>query len=91
MPLSGPDAAVSGPSGVTAVGINVTATDATAPSFLTAYPSAPTRPTASNLNFDPGEDVPNLVIVGTETNSQISCFNNASSVDVVGDVTGHCQ
>jgi hypothetical protein len=69
MPLSGRDAAFSGASGATAVGINVTATDATAPSFLTVYPAAPTRPTASNLNFDPGEDVPNLVIVGTGSNS----------------------
>ncbi len=78
-------------SGVTAVVINTTATDATQPSFLTVYPSAASPPTASNLNFGPGQDVPNLVIVGTGTGSQISFFNNGGSVDVVGDVAGYYQ
>ena len=51
------------PAGATAVVANVTATGATAQSFLTAYPDGTTRPLASNLNFSAGQTVPNLVTV----------------------------
>ena len=37
-------------------------TDTTAPSFLTAWPTGETRPLASNLNYTPGETIPNLVV-----------------------------
>ena len=41
--------------GVGAVVLNVTATGPTAQGYLTVYPTGGTRPTASNLNFMPGE------------------------------------
>jgi hypothetical protein len=88
MPLSVPRRGGLPSSGVAAVVINVIASDDTAPKFLTVYASARTQPTASNLNVDPGEDVPYLVIVGTGTNSQITFLQpNTGSVDVVGEVT----
>ena len=54
-------------SGVGAVALNVTVTNPTAPSFLTVWPTGDTAPLASNLNYLPGQTVPNLVIakVGT--------------------------
>jgi hypothetical protein len=70
--------------------MNVTVTDATAPSFLTVWPTNMPRPTASNLNFSPGQTVANRVIVavapGTGT---VSVFNPAGSVDVIFDVNGY--
>ncbi|GAA0661188.1 hypothetical protein GCM10010193_10290 [Kitasatospora atroaurantiaca] len=44
--------------------VNVTATQPSQPGFLTVwgYPSADQRPNASNLNFEAGQTVPNLVV-----------------------------
>jgi hypothetical protein len=75
--------------GVTAVALNVTATDPTQPSYLTVWPTGASRPTASNLNFGPGETVPNLTELGVGDNGQVSIYNPAGSVDVVIDVEGY--
>jgi hypothetical protein len=76
-------------SGVSAAVLNVTATGPTKQSFLTAWPTGQTQPTASNLNFSPGQTVPNRVIVPVGTGGQVSIFNAAGNVDVVVDVSGY--
>lgn len=48
---------------VAAVVLNVTVTEPDSVSFLTAWPGATARPVASNLNYRPGQTVPNLVVV----------------------------
>ena len=63
------------PAGATAVVANVTATGATAQSFLTAYPDGTTRPLASNLNFGAGQTVPNLVTVPLSAGGAIDLYN----------------
>jgi hypothetical protein len=75
-------------SDVTAVVLNVTVTDATANSYLAVWPSGLVRPTVSNINFHPGEAIPNLVEVALGTGGQVSFFNAAGSVDVIADVEG---
>jgi M6 family metalloprotease-like protein len=75
-------------SGVGAVALNVTVTEPTAPSFLTAWPTGGTRPTASNLNYLPGQTIPNMVIVPVGDGGQISLYNNAGSAHVIVDVLG---
>ena len=76
--------------GVSAVALNLTETDATGPeSFLTVYPAGGNRPLASNLNFLDGTSRPNLVIVPVGTNGQVSIYDNLGSVDVVADVQGY--
>jgi hypothetical protein len=77
------------PTGATAVVLNVTATGPTASSYLTVWPTGASRPTASNLNFGPGQTVPNLVEVGLGTNGKVSLFNAGGNVDVVVDVEGY--
>ncbi len=80
------------PTGATAIAANVTATGATAPTFLTVYPSDDTQPTSSNLNPTPGSPAtPNQVTVGLSADGQIAVFNLAGSVDVVLDVVGFYQ
>jgi hypothetical protein len=74
--------------GVTAVVMNVTATNASAQSFLTAWPTGATRPTTSNLNFLAGQTIPNLVVVKVGTGGQVSMFNGAGNTDVLADVVG---
>ncbi len=75
-------------SGVSAVVMNVTAVQGTSPSYLTVWPADVSQPLASNLNFAPGEDIPNLVTVGLSPSGQVKIYNHLGSVDVVADVVG---
>ncbi len=72
-----------------AVVINLTGTNTTAPGFLTAWPTGGARQTTSNLNFVDGQSVPNLAVVPLGTNGQISIYNFAGSTDVLADVVGY--
>ncbi len=77
------------PTGATgAVVMNVTSTEASAPSFVTVWPTGEGRPVASALNTDPGQDTPNLVVVGIGAGGNVSMFNNAGSGHLVADVVG---
>ncbi|MFJ7066389.1 hypothetical protein [Streptomyces sp. NPDC101115] len=73
---------------VTAVAMNVTATNATATGFVAAYPYGTNRPDVSNLNFTAGQTVPNLVIVPVK-DGKVTFYNRAGSVDLIGDVAGY--
>ena len=75
-------------SGVSAVVLNVTATEPTTVSYLTAWPSGTTRPLASNLNYTAGQTVPNLVVVPVGAGGGVSLYNNHGSVHLVADVAG---
>ncbi len=75
-------------SGVSAAVLNVTVTDTSTPSFLTVYPGG-SPPTASNLNWYPGETVAHRVMVPVSSTGQISIYNDQGSTDVVVDVNGY--
>ncbi len=75
--------------------MNVTATDATAPTFLTLYPADP-RPDASTVNVTSGEAVANLTVAklapGTDPTSGpyqsgLKFYNAAGFTNYLGDVT----
>ncbi|MHB1853433.1 MAG: IPT/TIG domain-containing protein [Acidimicrobiales bacterium] len=74
--------------GADAVVMNVTAADATAPSFLTLYPAGAARPLASNLNFTAGQTVANQVVMPLGTGGAVTVYNAQGSVDVIVDVAG---
>jgi hypothetical protein len=74
--------------GVGAVVLNVTATQPTAPSFLTVFPTGSPRPNASNLNVVAGQTVPNLVIAKVGDGGLVSIYNDSGSVQVIADVAG---
>jgi len=77
------------PDDASAVVLNVTATNPTAATFVTLWPSGIPRPDpASNLNVVPGQTVPNLAIVGIGANRMVSLYNDAGSTDFVVDVVG---
>ncbi|MFF7180077.1 hypothetical protein [Streptomyces sp. NPDC008121] len=73
---------------VTAVVLNVTATNTTASTFITAYPYGTTRTSASNVNVPAGETVSNLVVVPV-VDGKVTFSNHAGSVDLVADVQGY--
>jgi hypothetical protein len=74
--------------GVSAVVVNATVTNTTGTSFLTIFPTGEEVPTASNLNWFPGQTRPNLVVVPLDANGSISLYNDRGQTDVVLDVVG---
>ena len=75
-------------SGVGAVVVNVTATAPTSASYVTVFPSGTPRPTASNLNFVPGQTIPNLAVVKVGALGQISLYNYDGDTDLIVDIVG---
>jgi hypothetical protein len=74
--------------GVSAVVLNVTATNPSASSYVTVWPDGDTRPLASNLNFVAGQTVSNRVIVKVGMNAKVDLYNANGTVDLVVDVGG---
>ena len=74
--------------GVSAVVLNATVTDTTAASYLTVWPSGAPRGPLSNLNYVPGQTVPNLVTVKVGAGGKVSVYNNAGATNVIFDVVG---
>ena len=83
------------PAGATAVVLNVTAVGPSVGGFLTVFPAdVSVVPTASNINWNPGQTIPNLVTVklpvgDPATAGKIKVFNDVGAVDVVADVVGY--
>ena len=75
--------------GAGAVVMNVTATEPTELSYLTVHPDGVPTPLASNLNFPPGQTVPNLVIGRLSSGGALRFFNKAGAVHVIADVAGY--
>jgi subtilisin family serine protease len=75
-------------SGVRAVALNVTVVSPTASGHLTAFPSGGAVPGASNLNFVPGQTVPNMVIAQLGSDGKVVLLNSNGSTPVVVDVVG---
>jgi hypothetical protein len=76
--------------GVSAVVLNVTATEPTAPGYITVYPDGVSQPLASNLNFSPGQTVPNLVIAPVGADGKVDFYNGSGgTVQLVADVNGY--
>jgi hypothetical protein len=73
--------------GRTAVVLNVTATGAAQPGFVTVYPCGGPPPLASNLNYRAGQVVPGQATVGLGPPADV-CFTSLADVDLVVDVTG---
>jgi len=74
---------------VTAVVLNVTVTAPTSSGYLTAWPSGEPQPVVSNVNFVPGQTVPNLVTVKVGANGRVNLFNSSGDTHVIADVAGY--
>ncbi|WP_158734402.1 PKD domain-containing protein [Streptomyces sp. NRRL F-2747] len=78
------------PADVTAVVLNVTVTGTTSGGHVTAFADGDDKPSTSNVNFVPGQTVPNLVIVPVGENGYVNLYNGGwESVDLIADVTGY--
>jgi streptogramin lyase len=77
------------PSTATAVVMNVTVTNGSAGSFVTAYPAGTGTPNVSNLNFGPGQTIANLVTVKLGSGGEVAFANAVGAADVIADVVGY--
>jgi len=73
--------------GVSSVVLNVTATGATAPGYITVWPCNQPQPYTSNLNYLAYQDIPNAVIATVDTNGQV-CFASSSPTFLIADISG---
>lgn len=77
------------PSTATGAVLNVTATDTTAPGFLTVYGYGAARPQASSLNTLPGLTVPNHVTTPV-AGGRVSVYNSGAGANhVITDLLGY--
>ena len=82
------------PSAATAVSVNVTVTEPTAPGYLTLYPADGTQPLVSNTNFVAGQTRANnaLLRLATDGSGAVKVYNgSAGTVQVIIDVSGHFE
>lgn len=79
------------PAGVTSLATNVTALNATAPTFLRFAPGNSVPPgEGSSLNPVPGQPpTPNAVTTSIDAEGEFSVFNLAGTVDMIIDVVGY--
>ncbi len=76
------------PADATGVIVNITATDTTASSYLTAWPTGATRPDTSIFDWSAGETLAGGAVLPVGSNGQVSLYNYAGSADVIVDVVG---
>lgn len=77
-------------SGAVAAVLNVTVVAPGSNGFLSVYPDSATVPGTSNLNFQAGENVPNLVTVQVAANGKVDFYNGGSQpTDVLADLEGY--
>lgn len=70
-----------------AVMLNVTAIGPDGPGYLTVFPCGAERPTASSVNYAPGEVVPNAVLAQVGAGGKVCIFTLAGT-DLAVDVNG---
>jgi hypothetical protein len=72
-----------------AVVLNVTVVGPSAAGFMTVFPNGEPLPNASNLNFNAGQTVANLVVARVGTNDRVNFRLNTGSAHVLMDVVGY--
>jgi hypothetical protein len=71
-----------------AVAINVTVTEPTASGYVTAFSCGQPVPTASNLNFAPGQTIANFVVAKPGANGSV-CLYTSAATHLLADLTGY--
>ncbi len=69
--------------------VNITAVNATAETFVTAFSTDAARPNASTLNPAPGRTTFNTATVAQGPSHRMRLYNDAGRVDLIVDVVGY--
>jgi hypothetical protein len=73
--------------GSAAVALNLTVTNAAGSGYLTAFPCDGPIPTASNLNFTPGQTIANTTVSKTGLGGAV-CIYSSALTDLIVDING---
>lgn len=76
------------PNGAASAVLNVTVTGAAAAGFVTVYPCGQPTPNASNLNYVPGQTVPNAVVSKVGSSGQV-CLFTSQATHLIVDAGGY--
>ncbi|MCU1391669.1 MAG: putative thermolysin family peptidase [Ilumatobacteraceae bacterium] len=76
------------PSNATAVVLNVTVTEAAGAGYATVYPCGSEPPTASNLNYGPGDTIANAVITQVGAGGEV-CIFTQQDTQLLADVNAY--
>jgi hypothetical protein len=80
------------PADAVALSLNVTGLNATAPTFVTVFPTDEALPVTSNLNLLPGQaPTPNSVTTGLDGDGSFSLYNAFGTTDIIVDVNGYYE
>ncbi len=77
------------PGNAAAAVVNLTSVNSSLPSYMTAWPSGVSRPTASIMNPRPGVPVPNQAYLKLGAGGRLDVYNNSGATDVIVDVFGY--
>ncbi|HJP75731.1 MAG TPA: hypothetical protein VJ914_15790 [Pseudonocardiaceae bacterium] len=77
------------PAAATAAEFNLTGTNTTDPTYVTAWPAGTAKPLASNLNLVAGQTAANLATVALGNGGHLSIGNFQGNVDVLVDLAGY--
>jgi len=78
------------PDGASGVVMNVTVTEPTGVGYVSVYPADQAAPTVSNVNFIPGETIPNTVVTKLGSNGAVKIGTNpGNQTHVIFDVQGY--
>jgi len=80
------------PTGISAVVVNLTATNTNGTGFVTAYADGSSVPSATNVDYTPGLTVANEAVVPVGVDGEIDLTNGGSSagkIDLLADVSGY--
>jgi alpha-tubulin suppressor-like RCC1 family protein len=76
------------PAGARFAALSVVSVNGRGRGFLTVYPCTATPPLASTLNYEAGQNVPNLALTSLNATGEVCVFASAST-DVLVDVTAY--
>jgi alpha-tubulin suppressor-like RCC1 family protein len=77
------------PPNTTGVVLNLTGTQGTANTFITAWPPPEIRPIASHLNLARGRTAASLATVGVGTGASVSFYNEEGTTHLIADLAGY--
>ncbi|MFI9383293.1 RCC1 domain-containing protein [Kutzneria sp. NPDC052558] len=77
------------PAGATTAVFNLTATDTTGDTYVTAWPDGLPRPSASAMNLTPGQTRANLVTIALPPSRKVDLYNHVGAVDLIADLVGY--
>ncbi|MFJ6670368.1 RCC1 domain-containing protein [Actinosynnema sp. NPDC091369] len=76
------------PESAAAAVLNLTGTNTTEATYVSAYRTGADRPATSALNLVPGRDTANAAVVAIGGDARLTLYNNAGSTDLVVDLAG---